>query len=146
MEDFVDRLAGLLRALLGRGSGPSPGQGKPRFVDPDVSEAWEELDEYMRSGRSAPKQEGKQSRERPRGPRVEPAEDLRQDYANLEVPFGADIEAVRKAYKILVMRYHPDKHARDPEKLRIATEITKKINESFERIRSRSEGRGGGLR
>ena len=68
-------------------------------------------------------------------------EDLRQDYANLEVPFGADIDTVKKAYKNLIRRYHPDKNAGNPEKLKIATEITKKVNESFERIRTRTERR-----
>jgi DnaJ-domain-containing protein 1 len=148
MEDFVDRLAALLKGLLGRGGGESPGQaaGKPRFVDPDVSQAWEELDEYMRTGRDPPRQEtrggagtGRDRRSGERARRHAPDEDLRQDYANLEVPFGADIETVRRAYKTLIMRYHPDKHSGDPEKLRIATEITMKINESFDRIRSRTE-------
>jgi curved DNA-binding protein CbpA len=39
-----------------------------------------------------------------------------------------------------MMKYHPDKHAGDPEKQKIALEITKKVNESFERIRARTEG------
>ena len=65
-------------------------------------------------------------------------ESLRRDYANLEVPFGADIEDVRRSYKSLVLRYHPDRFAADPEKQAIALEITKKINESFERVRDRS--------
>ena len=54
--------------------------------------------------------------------------------------FPFDIEMVRKSYKSLMLKYHPDKHAGDPQKQRIALEITKKINESFERIRARHEG------
>ena len=72
-------------------------------------------------------------------PRQPPEESLRQDYANLEVPFGADIDTVRRSYKSLMMKYHPDKHAGDVEKQKIALEITKKVNESFERIRARQE-------
>ena len=71
-------------------------------------------------------------------PRPAPDESLRGDYANLEVPFGADIEEVKRSYKSLVLRYHPDRFAADPEKQGIALEITKKINQSFERIRDRS--------
>jgi DnaJ-domain-containing protein 1 len=127
----LDGLAQLLRSLLS----DSPSQsttGAGRFPDPDVNEAMEELDEFLRTGRET----AGGSRRPPSG---YPPPDLKQDYANLEVPFGSDIETVRKAYKSLILRYHPDKHAGDPERLRIATEITKKINESFERIRSRME-------
>ena len=72
-----------------------------------------------------------------------PPESLRGDYANLEVPFGADSQAVRRSYKRLVLQYHPDRHSGDPEKLRVATEITKKVNQSFERIRSFQERSAG---
>lgn len=61
-------------------------------------------------------------------------EELRQDYTNLGVPFGAPMEKVKSAYKKLLMQYHPDKNADNPEKLRIATEITQKINISYQRI------------
>jgi hypothetical protein len=147
VEGFIDRLASLLRSLFaedgrtseghtseGRGSGATG----ERFRDPDLREAWEELDEYMATGSNdaAGTRTGRQST-RPRPP-VDEA--LRPDYANLEVPFGSDIEMVRKSYKSLMLKYHPDKHAGDPEKQRIALEITKKINESFERIRARHEG------
>lgn len=145
MDGFIDRMADLLKSLLGEGSGSSSkGSRGGGYTDPDVSEAMEELDESLRTGKNTESRRG----ERPRGkPREAPGsrdEDLRQDYANLEVPFGSDIEVVKRAYKTMIMRYHPDKHAGDPEKLRVATEITKKVNESFERIRTRLEsGRGG---
>ena len=67
-------------------------------------------------------------------------ESLRQDYANLEVPFGSDIDTVRRSYKALMLKYHPDKHGGNAQEQKIALEITKKINESFERIRARNEG------
>ena len=150
MEGFIDRLAGLLRSLFadegrssegrggGTGAGVGPGPGGERYRDPDLQDAWEELDDFMATGsnRAAGARAERQS-PRPRRP-VD--ESLRPDYANLEVPFGSDIEMVRKSYKSLMLKYHPDKHAGDPQKQRIALEITKKINESFERIRARHEG------
>ncbi len=152
MEDFIDRLADLLKSLLGRGQEKGPGAERPRgpgpaggsrpgFRDPDLAEAWEELEVYMRTGEESSRDRGR--RAGPDAGRMPGAtdEDLRQDYANLEVPFGSDIETVKAAYKSLIMRYHPDKHSGSPEKQRIATEITAKINESYERIRSRTEGR-----
>jgi hypothetical protein len=145
VDGFIDRLADLLKSLLGGGEGgregvprgSSPHSEGPRYVDPDLRDAWEELDVFMRGGTGgrADRGEGRQAR-RPRPPADE---SLRQDYANLEVAFGADIDTVRKSYKTLMMRYHPDKHAGNPEKQRVALEITKKINESFERIRGRED-------
>lgn len=63
-------------------------------------------------------------------------EELRQDYRNLEVEFGAPLEAVRKSYRSLMVIYHPDRYASNPKKLQIATEITKKLGESYRRIKS----------
>ena len=152
MDGFIDRLAELWKSLFGSGSGQEdegsarPGT-RPYPGDRDFQEAWDELDEYMRTGSTgsrASREEtadrgGEHARSRPSRP---PAESLRQDYANLEVPFGADMERVRASYKRLMMKYHPDKHAGNPEKQKIALEISKKINESFERIRSRQEREG----
>ena len=148
MDGFIDRLADLLKSLLGGDSGsaarrnagrtddqPAGPFGGAASRDPDVKEAWDELDDYMRggTGKAGSRTEGHSS-SRPK-PSVD--ESLRQDYANLEVAFGADIETVRKSYKSLMLKYHPDKFTADPEKQRVALEITKKINESFEKIRSR---------
>ena len=137
MEGFIDKLAGILRGLFGCeeiGAEKRP-PGNARFTDPDIADAWEELDDFLSTGA----EEGRWARgNRARGPspnRSSVDEALRRDYANLEVPFGADIDEVKKAYKTLILRYHPDKHSDDPERQRIALEITKKINESFERIK-----------
>jgi DnaJ-domain-containing protein 1 len=154
--DILDRIAALLRALFGDGpagsrSADANRASDPRFADPDVARAWEELNEDLgreassgtrsagaRSGGTGTRSRGTGgSSRRADGGRTEhPLESLRQDYANLEVPFGSDIATVRRAYKRLVLRYHPDRHAGQPEKLRVATEITKRINESFERLRA----------
>jgi hypothetical protein len=146
VDGFLDRLADLLRTLLGErggssrsrstnGSNSASAPGGAPYRDPDLREAWEELDDYMRGGTG--ERTSRTREQRSRRPQPPADESLRQDYANLEVPFGADIETVRNSYRSLMLRYHPDKHADDPEKHRIALEITKKINESFERIRAR---------
>jgi DnaJ-domain-containing protein 1 len=141
LEGFIDRLAGLLRSLFSEDGGAQGGRGAsgapPRHHDPDLQNAWEELDEFMRTGSNDSART--RSRRAAPPPRQPPDESLRLDYANLEVPFGADIDTVRRSYKRLMLKYHPDKHAGDPEKQKIALEITKKVNESFERIRTRQE-------
>lgn len=156
--DLLDRIAAVLRALFGEassteaqrssggGAGSRPAGGtSSRPVDPDLAAAWDELNDYLgaeRRGTGDGASRGGPGRGGgPRGS-APPPESLRSDYANLEVPFGADTQTVRRSYKRLVLRYHPDRHAGDPEKLRVATEITKKINESFERIRSFQERNG----
>jgi hypothetical protein len=149
VEGFIDKLADFLRGILGddgpgakrrpSGNGGTGGTG-PSYRDPDMQAAWEELDEYMRTGTNQ-ESAGRRHQESAR-PRRPVDESLRQDYANLEVPFGADIEKVRTSYKRMVLAYHPDRFGNDPEKQRIALEMSKKINESFERIRAHHEHTG----
>ena len=55
-------------------------------------------------------------------------------YANLEIPYGSDLAAVRRAWKRLVKNYHPDLHSDDPEKRRIANELTQGINHAYKRL------------
>ena len=158
MDGFIDRLAEILRELFGpaergsdarpRGARPDAGEpageperrarGRGGFADPDLADAWEELDDFLSRGRGNGRNPQGNRAERPPHDRRPIDEALRQDYANLEVPFGADIEEVKRSYKTLMLRYHPDKHSGDPERQRIALEITKKINESFERIKKGS--------
>jgi DnaJ-domain-containing protein 1 len=159
--DLLDRIASLLRAFLGdalssgrpgeAGQAARPSRGSSsRPADPDLAAAWDELNDYLGADREGTGGKdtagsGRRDGSGTRGSRI-PPETLRTDYANLEVPFGADIETVRRSYKRLMLRYHPDRHSGNPEKLRVATEITKKVNQSFERIRSFQERAGTGDR
>ena len=58
-------------------------------------------------------------------------------YANLEIPYGSDLEQVRRAWKRLVRRYHPDLHSADPEKRRVANELTQGLNQAYEELKKR---------
>jgi len=53
-------------------------------------------------------------------------------YRTLELEPGADLKAVRKAYRRLLQQYHPDKFARDPEKYKAATEVARNITAAYE--------------
>ncbi len=143
MDQFFDRVGNLLRSLFPDEDRPERQRG--RSADPDLREAWEELDEYLRTGKDRPRENPSSSdREaRRQGERTAAVpEALRRDYGNLEVPVGADDEVVHRAYKRLVREYHPDRYAADPAKQKYATEITQKINESYQRIkRFKSTGR-----
>ena len=52
-------------------------------------------------------------------------------YRTLEVPVGSDIATVRKSYRRLLAKYHPDKYAGDPEKYAAATEVARKITTAY---------------
>ena len=79
---------------------------------------------------------GNQARPRTAAPAEDaawPAE-IREDYAALELPLGADREAVKDAYRDMMRRYHPDLHTGDPGKAQLANELTVRIRQSYERL------------
>ena len=55
-------------------------------------------------------------------------------YANLEIPYGADLETTRRAWKRLLKKYHPDLHAQDPEKRRVANQLTAELTRAYQEI------------
>jgi len=160
MDRLFDRLGDLLRSLMGSDLSTRPAYD-PR--DPDMRAALNELDAYLQSGRSTAAEGhgqrhpgephggephgGQQQREQQQSTarQAPPPQTLRQDYANLEVPFAAPLEQVQSSYRSLLRKYHPDRFVRDAEKQKLATEITKRLNESFQNIRRhyRTESRSG---
>ena len=72
------------------------------------------------------------------GPRHEPPrrtmsgdEALRRAYAVLEVPPGSDFETVRKAYRRLMRKYHPDLHTSTPEAQRAANDLAQRLTQAY---------------
>jgi curved DNA-binding protein CbpA len=59
---------------------------------------------------------------------------IRAAYAALEVPEGSDFETVRKAFRGLMRKYHPDRHAQSPDKLSVATELAQKLTDAYKLI------------
>ncbi len=60
--------------------------------------------------------------------------ELAQHYASLETPYGSDLATVKKSWRRLVRQYHPDLHSDDPEKERVAQELTQGLNKAYEAI------------
>lgn len=52
-------------------------------------------------------------------------------YGNLELPYGASKDEVKKKYRLLLRKYHPDLHSQDEKKRKIAEEITVQLNEAY---------------
>jgi DnaJ-domain-containing protein 1 len=150
MDKFFDALGDILKSLLGSDStGSFSGRGtdarRPRYTDPDMQAAWDELEDFLKEDSDGERRTAGETNGRFRDPVAERRrESLRQDYGNLEVPFGASLETVRKSYKRLLSLYHPDKNSDDPEKLKTATEITKKLNVSYQRIEDFEDSQSAG--
>lgn len=71
--------------------------------------------------------------------RTAPVDDeLRRAYAALEVPFGSDFATVRKSYRTLMRKYHPDRHTGSPEKQKAATELAQKLSQAYEIIEKKN--------
>lgn len=63
-----------------------------------------------------------------------------QYYANLEVEPGADLETIKRAYRRLMRKYHPDKHAADPAKHKAATELAQNLTKAYMELKKHLEG------
>ena len=99
--------------------GSRAGRRARRFKDA-AEEAWEKAYEQARQ-RAGVRGE----------PPSDPAADRRRWYKDLELEPGADLKAVRRSYRRLLLKYHPDKFQSDPAKLQMATEVTRKLTEAY---------------
>jgi curved DNA-binding protein CbpA len=152
---IFDRLEDLVKSYFNDGDEPlfkSPGGRRPG--DPDLASAYEELDEFLNAGRGGAS--GSFSAGNSRAAGGGPAdgrnsagknaapEQLRGDFAELGVPFGASAGECKAAYKQLLKKHHPDRHAGHEGNLKKATEKSARVNAAFDRIeRWRATGRPG---
>ena len=58
-------------------------------------------------------------------------EAIRKAYAALEVPAGSDLETVKRSYRRLMRKYHPDLNAGSKEKQRAATDLSQRLTEAY---------------
>jgi DnaJ-domain-containing protein 1 len=139
---IFDRLGDVLKSYLnddderifGRSSG-----GDRRHIDPDLDEAFDELNDFLRGGPKRPEGKPREPGGRPpfggrEGGKTAVPEFLRGDFAELGVPFGAGAETCKGAYKKLLKIHHPDRHAGHSGNMKKATEKTARINAAFDRI------------
>ena len=72
----------------------------------------------------------------PPPPAPAPAEDpvLAGYYANLELPYGANLEEVKAAWKRLMKQYHPDRHAQDPAKREVANALCAQLTHAYKEL------------
>ncbi len=61
--------------------------------------------------------------------------DIRKAYMALELPEGADFDTVKKSYRTLMRKYHPDRHQGAPEKQQAAHELTQRLTDAYNRLK-----------
>jgi len=115
---------------------------RSHFPDLEVDErGGERRPREPRPGRSRHRR-GEERRGEQRRPAPDPR--LARCYAELGVPYGADLWQVREAWRRLMRQHHPDLHGDDAERQRLGTEQVKRFNQAFEEIGRRlREGTGG---
>lgn len=99
-----------------------------------LRKARQEVEDAIHGRRTAPDAEPSRAGAAPRsGANRVVGEALRvqKAYAALEVRQGADFETVRKSYRNLMRKYHPDHHTGSPEKQKAANDIAQGLTEAY---------------
>jgi hypothetical protein len=117
------------------------------FGDPDIKAAYEELDEFLRHNYRDGAARKSRAWESPgsdsywetdtrdtKSRAGRPPEELRPDFAELGLPFGASAGECKTAYKKLLNIHHPDRHAGHSGNMKKATEKSARINAAYDRI------------
>jgi DnaJ-domain-containing protein 1 len=95
---------------------------------------WEEIGigrDHKPGSRAQSRAHAKAPPSRPNGRKT-----IHDYYANLEVPFGSDLDTVKAAYRRLMRSYHPDRFANDPEMEAMATRLSQELAEAYQAIES----------
>jgi hypothetical protein len=59
---------------------------------------------------------------------------LRELYAQLETPYGAPFDEVKKSFRRLMRKYHPDLHINNPNKHKTATQLTMSLTQAYNEL------------
>lgn len=55
-------------------------------------------------------------------------------FANLEIPYGSDVATVKKAWKKMMKKYHPDLHSSDPDKRNVANRLCAELTNAYKEL------------
>jgi DnaJ-domain-containing protein 1 len=117
-EQLTDAEREAIDAELRESIGARAGR-RAREIKDTAEDAWERAFEQARARAGVPQ------------PRVDPNEQRRRWAKTLEIELDATPDEIRRAYRRLLVRFHPDKFATDPEKYKVATEVTRKLTEAY---------------
>ena len=147
------RLGSVINSYLNEFESETSGQFKSSG-DPDLDAAYDELNDYLKrenTNTGTSRQTGytwkdtsdnRQGNTRQTTGKKLPPRELRPDFEYLGVPFGADNETCKAAYKKLLKIHHPDRHAGHEGNFKKATERSARINAAWDRIEKWRETEG----
>jgi DnaJ-domain-containing protein 1 len=90
--------------------------------------------EQARAGRDGRSQPGATRPGAMPTPRAKKDPTLAKHYEVLEVPYGADWDTVKAAYRRMMRRYHPDLHHKAPDKQKAATEVSTALTVAYNEL------------
>ena len=104
--------------------------------DPDFDAAYEELNDFLNNKNHQYEKKHPEYKNTDTTSNTSnlPPKELLFDFEKLGVPFGADEETCKVAYKNLMKIHHPDRHAGHEGNFKKATERSARINASWDRI------------
>ncbi|HLK92750.1 MAG TPA: J domain-containing protein [Polyangia bacterium] len=143
---LIDLARAELNSLLDKAAGvDDDDDDRPRGYGSDYrSMSDRELDEEIERRRQA-REEVEEATSRTRRPEPRTSappprrtaagdEAIRKAYAALEVPAGSDLETVKRSYRRLMRKYHPDLNAGSSEKQRAATDLTQRLTDAYKTL------------
>jgi DnaJ-domain-containing protein 1 len=92
-----------------------------------------------RTSQPPPRRDEKRKAPPPSGPPIADKR-LRELYAQLEVPYGAPFDDVKKSFRRLMRKYHPDLHAGNPAKQKTATQLTMSLTQAYNELEQHLTG------
>jgi DnaJ-domain-containing protein 1 len=88
----------------------------------------------QRTGQPPPPRRESKRKVPPRVPPPSSERRLRDLYAQLEVPYGSNFDEVKKSFRRLMRKYHPDLHTGNPEKQKVATQLTMSLTQAYNEL------------
>ena len=131
---ILDRLGQVLKSYLNNDDSTYTSRERSSYNDPDVNAAYDELNEFLNKDKAAESKYDFAAKTGGAKPKTPVPEELRPDFAELEVVFGASAEECKESYKKLLKIHHPDKHTKHEGNFKKATAKTAKINAAYDRI------------
>jgi len=68
-------------------------------------------------------------------------DEIAKHYETLNLPYGAPFPEVKKAFRALMRKYHPDMHSGEPDKQKAAAELSKQLSVAYSALEQHLEGK-----
>jgi DnaJ-domain-containing protein 1 len=121
---MFDRLFNILKAEIGDAF-----QGNQEKISKEDWELYEQF--YNKKNEKAQENIDQEFEKHFKQQNWQEQQEEKQNYAALELPYGASFEEIKAAYKRLIKQYHPDRFPNDPDKHKAAVELSQKLNVAY---------------